>query len=305
MSDPSTAYSSAPAAYPPADWYPDPTGEGQLRWWGGLAWTEHVKPFPAPAAASVMVPAPATPTIMAATATTTTTYVPMDSTYVPFAHVVAAPTRVTPTRSANTLPIWLLAVSPMLSVVAQATVLAAPTTALIPILWALNLGLALGFVGLVIWDRIAIRGLGLAPSSPWWFIWWVLLPSPVVYLIVRRVSLKRQGVISNAPSNVFVLVLVASGLVAYFALLPLITARSASIAVDTLETQLASALAHETATTWTVTCPPDAPLLTANSSFTCSAGDSEGRMVDLTIAVDQQLNVTFAPVQTNTTTLSS
>lgn len=29
---------------PIAGWYPDPTGTGQLRWWGGLAWTEHVKP---------------------------------------------------------------------------------------------------------------------------------------------------------------------------------------------------------------------------------------------------------------------
>lgn len=304
MSDPSTAYSSAPAAYPPADWYPDPTGEGQLRWWGGLAWTEHVKPFPAPA------PAPATPALATQASatpplTTTASYVPMDSTYVPFAHVVAAPTRIAPTRSANTLPIWLLAVSPMLSVVAQAIVLAAPTTALIPILWALNLGLALGFIGLVIWDRIAIRGLGLTPSSPWWFIWWALLPSALVYLIVRRVSLKRQGVISNAPSNVFVLMLVASGLVAYFALLPLINARSASIAVDALETQLASALAHETATTWNVECPPAAPILTANSSFTCSADDSDGRAINLLITVDQRLNVTFAPVDTAANTLSS
>ncbi|MEQ1737275.1 MAG: DUF2510 domain-containing protein [Rhodoglobus sp.] len=32
---------------PIAGWYPDPTGAGGLRWWGGLAWTEHVKPRPA------------------------------------------------------------------------------------------------------------------------------------------------------------------------------------------------------------------------------------------------------------------
>ncbi len=37
---------SAPqrAPLPVAGWYPDPTGTGLLRWWGGLAWTEHVKP---------------------------------------------------------------------------------------------------------------------------------------------------------------------------------------------------------------------------------------------------------------------
>jgi hypothetical protein len=29
------------AASPPADWYPDPKGEGRLRYWDGEAWTEH------------------------------------------------------------------------------------------------------------------------------------------------------------------------------------------------------------------------------------------------------------------------
>src|ERR1700677_2265291 len=37
---------------PPADWYPDPGGSGQLRNWDGAAWTEHLtasSPMPAPA----------------------------------------------------------------------------------------------------------------------------------------------------------------------------------------------------------------------------------------------------------------
>ncbi len=37
---------------PPADWYPDPGGTGQLRYWDGAAWTEHLtasSPMPAPA----------------------------------------------------------------------------------------------------------------------------------------------------------------------------------------------------------------------------------------------------------------
>jgi len=54
-----------------------------------------------------------------------------------------------------------------------------------------------------------------------------------------------------------------------------------------------------------VECPPAAPILTANSSFTCSADDSDGRAINLLITVDQRLNVTFAPVDTAANTLSS
>jgi hypothetical protein len=45
------AYGQAAAAQPaaapsgiPASWYPDPSRPGQLRWWDGQQWTEHVHP---------------------------------------------------------------------------------------------------------------------------------------------------------------------------------------------------------------------------------------------------------------------
>ena len=38
----------------PAAWYADPAGSGGLRWWDGIAWSEHVRTQEAP-------PAPAVP----------------------------------------------------------------------------------------------------------------------------------------------------------------------------------------------------------------------------------------------------
>lgn len=36
--------STGRAASVPAGWYSDPAGSGQLRWWDGAAWTEHMHP---------------------------------------------------------------------------------------------------------------------------------------------------------------------------------------------------------------------------------------------------------------------
>ena len=46
----------------PAGWYPDPQGQGRLRYWNGTAWTEHVSPAddqPVGSAATTPVPGPA------------------------------------------------------------------------------------------------------------------------------------------------------------------------------------------------------------------------------------------------------
>ena len=33
---------------PPANWFPDPAGSGQYRYWDGVGWTNHLSPQPLP-----------------------------------------------------------------------------------------------------------------------------------------------------------------------------------------------------------------------------------------------------------------
>jgi Protein of unknown function (DUF2510) len=45
---------SYPNDAPAAAWYPDPQSPGQVRWWDGTRWTDHVS-VPAPVAQAVEV----------------------------------------------------------------------------------------------------------------------------------------------------------------------------------------------------------------------------------------------------------
>ncbi|GAA3770567.1 hypothetical protein GCM10022240_23530 [Microbacterium kribbense] len=45
---------STSSPQPPAGWYPDPQGDGNQRWWNGVAWADQTRPAPVP-------PPPASP----------------------------------------------------------------------------------------------------------------------------------------------------------------------------------------------------------------------------------------------------
>lgn len=60
---PQGAAAPAPTAAPPAGWQPDPSVPGQLRYWDGTQWTQHVQPAATPpAGATPPTPPPPAPT---------------------------------------------------------------------------------------------------------------------------------------------------------------------------------------------------------------------------------------------------
>jgi Protein of unknown function (DUF2510) len=189
------------AAKVEAGWYPDPDGLGGKRWWSGDEWGRQVPPDLAAELQSLgaaqQSSAQIGPLIEPDFHTSTANHWAGNA-----------------TRSGNTTPIWIMACLPLISflcVLIASPVLGAGFDAIAIGLLCLPFVL---FVVLVVFDRAALQSNSLRAPS----LWWLLLPNPIVHLIVRRVTLKSQGVISNAPSNVFVVCAVAVGLFYRFVL---------------------------------------------------------------------------------------
>lgn len=223
-----------PAAVPGAGWYQDPSSIGQLRWWSGAAWTEHARlkpedspamaPAPigsvAPAAAHVFLDQPGQTLPARDRAANhalvsdiqSASLLARDAPYVTWsqAHSPVAQAPVNQLGSPNTPAIWVLALLPALQLPLQLVSLfvalpaqtADPQSTASAIVTLVVAAVAIGIVvRLVISDATSLRQRNLPAASPWW----VLLIPPLAYFIARRAALKRAGVISNAPGNVYVL----------------------------------------------------------------------------------------------------
>lgn len=129
--------------------------------------------------------------------------------YVPFAQQYSPMRSLHPMRlpgSPNTVAIWILAFLPLIVVPVE---LAGYVTGIISTpagYITLAIAVYASTIALALDDRAALRKRNLDPASGWWLLLW----PPIAYLIARRVVLKSMGVKSNAPSNVYVLSLVAA-----------------------------------------------------------------------------------------------
>jgi hypothetical protein len=176
MSGDGTQHPNPPAV--PAGWYPDPADPEGKRWWDGVRWTQDVQKAPEP------VPVFAS---QAPLARTLGAYQPMagQSTYAK----ATIDTGIAHTRSS-----WWIAASPFWLVIPQVLVLAvinslgaAITVGISLGVAALSLALYVLVVRLAFADRASLLSGGNATAaSPWW-----TLLSPLVYLIVRAIEVRK------------------------------------------------------------------------------------------------------------------
>jgi len=286
MSDLRTNAETSPAL-PVAGWYDDPSGSGQLRWWGGLAWTEHVKPreqpVPREQPAPARVPEPS--------------YTPADSTYVPFAVTYApGPVRLESSGTSATLAAWLMGAYPFIAVLGQWLILQA-SQRLDPLaIIAVPVLLLTVVVGSAIWDAALLRRRGFdAPSA-----WWILL-GPLAYLIARAVALRHSGTRGAGPLILLVLSAVVAGIASALLVTPILLGVQNDSLIDQFETRVEQGLAAQSPGIWEVTCSHDASITTVGSSVPCSATNQTGVAVSFVVTVGQngQLSVS-EPTPTST-----
>lgn len=175
-------------ALPPAGWYPDPRDPSSRRWWDGLAWTGHVRtPEPAPVVAPVAVAVLERPAEISSAeyARRAAGYAPRAPEAVPYAPATLSSTPLTVRGSLQTLPGWLIAVSPvwyggLATIVGGLALAASPTGGRLYVFPLLGVFIT-ALILLARVDAARLNERGHTPPSPRWA--WL----PIVYLILRVV----------------------------------------------------------------------------------------------------------------------
>ena len=192
--------SSTPA--PPPDWYPDPADPSRQRWWSGQGWTDHRREVPPPAFTAPAVSAAPVPPAAAATVNG---YVPFGGRATSGMQTYAAnPAPGRPMGSPTTIPIWLLALSPLIF---SAALMLSIATSIPSAGLAIGLGIG-GFLFLIVliyWDSALLTRRNLPTPSALWLLLGLagVVLGLLAYLIARSAALSAVGIRSFAPTISF------------------------------------------------------------------------------------------------------
>jgi hypothetical protein len=259
-----------------AGWYSDPADATSLRWWNGSNWTQHVQQRPAAVAVQPVAAAPvvATPVVEPPIVENPVAQSPAAESSLVAASAVAETSgeERSTSLSPNTVSSWFVALSPFyyaiafiialpaLASIASLTILGEIAGAIIAIPFVIALIFAIA-------DFSALKKRGLArPASPGW-----MFLTPLVYLIVRTVRVRRATGRGSAPLWVWIAAWAVSSAIIGVATVQIVPAvtnfQNASSLAQGIEDGMNSKGAK-----FQVTCPPTAPL-TIGSRFTCTAVD--------------------------------
>lgn len=232
-----------------AGWYENPSDPTQVRWWNGIAWTDHTQPKPD-------LGAVATETVEESSG-----------------EASALRSRVR-SRSTSTFESWTIAFSPLIYLAAVVIVVALNLyTPESVVYWALlavpyALTVLLGFL-----DARKLRSWGHTPPSALWG-----LLGPLVYLIARKLTVAGWG-----PLGTIIGVLVVGGLLPT-ALWTTGAAQPLEFAL-TIQTEIRADLVGSGEAT-AVACPAIADTMTVGSLYTCDVTMADGAHRTLWVSID-------------------
>jgi hypothetical protein len=254
----------------PAGWYSDPAGFDQLRWWDGAGWTPHLAPRPVP----MTPPAPQAPMFLPPVA-----QAPMFPLPITQATGLQTPgvQTLAPPGSWNTVSSWFVALSPTFFAAAYIfeflRVAGQPNLSLV--FSAIAASSFVPFVVAVIFatvDRHALKKRGYPlPAS----VWWMLL-TPLAYLIVRTVKLRREVGRGSGPLWVWIAAWAVSSVIIGVVTAQMLPAITNSQNSSSLARGIQDGL-NSRGAKYLVTCPPSAPL-TVGARFSCTALDQTARV---------------------------
>ena len=239
----------------PAGWYEDPSDPGKVRWWNGIAWTDHTQTKPD----------------LDADANAETAE--LEQKFQDSGTGLRQRGRV---LSTSTSASWLLAFSPILFVLAGTAAISINLYYLqSPVVWLLLLvpyGLS------VLWAFLDVKKLrrwGHTPPAAFWGFF-----GPLVYLIVRKTKVAGWGQLGT-----FLGIIVIGGLM-HLALWSTDVAQPLAFAVQ-IQTEIRDDLISSGQAT-AVACPPIADTMTVGALYTCDVTLPDGSHNALWVSIDSE-----------------